>query len=852
MNSDLHQRAGEVFSRVRRAPPEQRASILNEQCDGDESLRREVESLLAHAEDRVFLETPALGSEAGAALLTEAPEAVPRIAGFTILGVLGQGGMGVVYRARQERPARTVALKMMRHTLASEASRRRFEREAELLARLHHPGIAQVFETGADECGRPFIAMELVEGEPLNSHVRWTKPTLSDRVDLLVQACDAVQHAHQRGVIHRDLKAANVLVESADSGTSTEPSGHASGRVKILDFGVGRLVDDDLNATMRTEAGQLVGTLRSMSPEQLDADPSLVDARSDVYALGVLAYETLSDKHPFADVQGGLAEVSLAIRERDPPLVGRLNRSLRGDLEIVVAHAMEKDPARRYQSAGEFAADLRRCLADQPILARPASTIYRIRKLARRNTLAFVAICLLLTAISAGVVATVWQAVRATTAERLALTRLDTATEQSRIAEAVNQFLQRILATADPRNTRDPDITVREALDTAAADVGEQFRDEPMVEAAIRRVIGDTYRSLGLPADALPHLERAVSLLREHAPETHPIRLSAVGDLAILYKSLNRLADAAPLFEEDLRTRRIVNGVEAEETLVAEVNLARLHDALGKRGLAEQELRDALAHLRDAFGDDNINTIVTRQHLAGLYIDQARHDEARPLLQDAIDSWRRIEQPEHPYALIAMGNMAMLESRAGDQDAAIRTRSQISEIQARTLGPNHPETLIGRAVLADFLHLAGRYDEALPIFDEVIPALSERLGGDHPNVIAIQETLARTLFEAGKTDQAETQLAEIVERRRRANAPGDVRLAIALQWHARALRALSRDADAEPLLREALSIIEASRGTTHADTLAAAQVLAALLTDLGRDDEAAELASQYPASPNAE
>lgn len=808
MSGELHASASDLFSRVRRLPPGERGAALDAACAGDRRLREEVESLLGFDRSGTgFLGTPALGAGIGEAVASAARGVPERIGGFRVLGVLGEGGMGVVYRAEQERPRRVVALKMMRHGFATEAARRRFEREGELLARLHHPGIAQVFETGADGAGRPYIAMELVEGAPLGG--RAAGAGLDARLGLLLQVCDAVQHAHQRGVIHRDIKSANVLVERVEG---------SAGRAKVLDFGVGRALGEEAGATERTEAGALVGTLRSMSPEQLSGDPDAVDARSDVYALGVLGYEVLGGTHPFASVVGGLAEVSEAITRREPARLGTIERALRGDLETIVARAMEKDPARRYQSAGELAADLRRYLCGEPILARPASTTYQLRKLAVRHKAAAGALLAASVIGAIAVAGITWQAIRATRAEHLANDRAGIADEQTRIANAVNEFLQSILAAGDPRNTDNPDITVKQALDNAASDVGERFRDQPAVEVAIRRVIGDTYRSLGFPLDAAPHLEMAVALAREHLPESDENRMRAVGDLAILYKYLNRVEESAPLFEEDLRLRRLIEGPDAESTLVAEVNFARLQVSRGELALAEGMLRDTLGRMRAELGATDINTLVTMQHLGHLLMQRGRMSESLGYFEGALAGWRERGEGEHPYAVVAISMMARVHRDEGRDARALEACEEGLAIAGRALGADHPLTLVLGGERAIPLARRGRAGEALAMLDDTIARLGKRIGPETLDVLQLRLDRVLVLLLMGRVEDAASASAGCLRDARAQCAEGHWRVALALALRGEVLQRLGNGAEAEPLLEESAALYSAAFGAAHPRT----------------------------------
>lgn len=413
MTDDRRERAWALFDRLADVPTEERETVLRAACEDDLALRSEVDRLLA-IDDRLalledqggFFRSPLVREPGWAGPASEPAPPPPGRLGFPDLvgryrvgRLLGEGGMGAVYEAEQGSPHRTVALKVVRPGLLSQALLKRFAQEVEILGRLRHPGIAQIYEAGVAEDGQPFFAMEFILGLPLDEYANRYGLNLSDRVDLLARVCDAVQHAHDRGVIHRDLKPANILVDE-------------TGQAKVLDFGVARATGADLlTGADLTRTGQLLGTPSYMSPEQVAADPAAVDHRSDVFTLGVILFELLAHRLPSPLENRPLAEAARLILEQDAPRLGSINPELRGDLETIVAKALEKDPARRYQSAADLAADLRRWLAHEPILARPPSALYQLRKFARRHTALVGGVTATVVALVLGLVGTILFAV---------------------------------------------------------------------------------------------------------------------------------------------------------------------------------------------------------------------------------------------------------------------------------------------------------------------------------------------------------------------------------------------------------------------------------------------------------
>ena len=383
---DASDRAAAIFFALSQAPADTRAQLLEEQCGGDDGLRRHVERLLSRLDDPEALEP----SQGAALLPVDAASSLggAPIPGFVVARPIGAGGAGVVYLAQQQHPPRTVALKVLRREFMASALHRRFEIEAELLGQLHHPGIAQIFAAHpGDETTPPFIAMELVNGPPLTEFADVHRLSRRARVEMAAKVCDAVQHAHQRGIIHRDLKPGNILVGE-------------DGQPKVLDFGVARRLEQASPATIATETGQLVGTVAYMSPEQVRATPDAIDTRTDIHALGVILFRLLTGRLPFGHDDPPLPELARRILHDDAPRLGTIDPALRGDLDVIVARALAKETDRRYPSAAALAADLRRWLAGQPISASADSAWYVVRRRLTRYRLALALSAAMLLAVS--------------------------------------------------------------------------------------------------------------------------------------------------------------------------------------------------------------------------------------------------------------------------------------------------------------------------------------------------------------------------------------------------------------------------------------------------------------------
>src|SRR5258708_5864846 len=807
-------------------------------------------------------EAPTAYTEAAARFVARPPGAsVPfQVGRYRVVCLIGEGGMGAVYQAEQDHPRRTVALKLIKAGLASPSLLRRFKDEAEVLGRLQHPGIAQIYEAGTAETGagpQPFFAMEFVAGRPLTSFAAGLG--VRERLELLARVCDAVHHAHQRGIIHRDLKPANILVDQ-------------TGQPKVLDFGVARVTDSDAQVTRQTDIGQIIGTLAYMSPEQVLADPLEIDIRTDVYALGLILYELLAGRLPYTTERARIHEAVEAICEQEAPALGTIDRAYRGDIETIVAKAIEKDKTRRYSSAAELAADIRRFLNDEAIVARPATTIYKLQKFARRHRTLVAALATVFLVLVAGVFASTWQAIRAkraelsarqsesqarsqrdraTAAEAVSIRERDAATQErdratrteaearqqrdqtlaekrradegAATARAVNEFLQRdLLAQADSGSQTsakpDPDIKVRALLDRAAERISGRFGDRPRVEASIEATIGRAYWGLGLFPEAERHLSRALTTFTAANGPLHPETLDTAERLGDLYRAMGRYADAESLLEKTADGLRRTLGSGNPLTLRALSGLAGVYVAAGKNQKAAPLLAELLELERRTLGPEHETTVDTMNELARLQFVSGNLAGAESLLREAIDINRRSLGPDHPRTLPPMNRLAVAVQVQSQDAEAEALHTPLLDVRRRVLGPNHPDTFNTMNNLGALDTDQGKFVEAEALYLQVLEGWRKQYGPEHPRVLTLLSNLANTYRAEGKNAQAESTCAQVLEARRRVLGPEHPDTLDSMHNLAVTYAAEQKYAEAETLFGQALEGRRRVLGPRHART----------------------------------
>ena len=700
-----------------------------------------------------------------------APGLDERIGPYKLLSVLGEGGMGIVYLAEQERPAkRRVALKVIKPGMDSKRVLARFEAEQQALALLDHPNIARVFDAGTTEKGRSYFVMEYVKGVPVTEHCDRHRLSIEERLDLFLQVCQAVQYAHQKGIIHRDIKPSNLLVSL--EGEHATP--------KVIDFGIAKAMVQPLTErTLHTEIGQLMGTPEYMSPEQAEMTSQDIDTRTDIYSLGVVLYELLVGTLPWESDQLRSARpdhVGRVIREKAPKAPSRRlreflseqltsmtqcrrvdsgvwNRKLRGDLDWITLKAMERDRIRRYASVGELIADIGRHMHCEPVVAGPPSTIYRFEKFVRRNKALVTGLAAVLVVLSAGVVATSSFAILA---ER-----------QRQTSQAVADFLTHdLLGLVDPNEARGSEVSVRYILDGATRNLEGKFANEPRVEASIRQALGDTYVKLGEWRLARPHFERIVEIRRQCLGEEDAATLDAMAMLAWIYMAEVRFDQAEQLNTRIWEIKHRVLGVNDPSTLASKLQLAVVYMYWGKYDRAEPMLNEVLETSRRCLGETHQHTIGAMCGLASLYMFQKRMDEAGALLAEALAIQERSGVGQQERTLSLTGAVAKLYAEQGRHEEAQAMTVKALEAARRAFGDEHLVTLDVLSTLGLLYQKGGRRDEAVSLLVQALETSQRVFGENYPLTIQVMDRLGRLYLDQGRYAEAEPLLLKHQQARR--------------------------------------------------------------------------------------
>jgi len=783
---------------------------------------------------------------------------------YKLLNMLGEGGMGIVYLAEQEQPIRRqVALKVIKPGMDSKRVIARFDAERQALALLDHPNIAHVHDAGTTENSRPYFVMEYVEGLSITEHCDHYKLTIEDRLNLFLQVCHAVHHAHLKGIIHRDIKPSNILVSIQED----------QGVPKIIDFGIAKAINRPLSErTLFTEQGQLFGTPEYMSPEQAEMGNQDIDIRTDVYSLGVLLYVLLTGILPFDSKrfrEGGIDTIRQVIRDEDPKTpstrltslgeearkvaesrsteVATLARCLHKELEWIPLKAMRKERTERYRSVSELSDDIENYLKGAPLIAGPPSTMYRLKKFLGRNRALVTGISAVLVVLMAGLV------VSALFAIGQARARAETE-RQARDAQAVNDFLSNDLFwTISPFRAWGREATIRSFLDAISENLQDKFDDRPLIEASIRHALGTMYQSLTEYKAAGPHLQRALDIRRERLGDEDPLTLDTMTSIAWLYWQQSRYDEAMPLAFNALQGRRHVLGDEHTNTLISMIVLGAVYCwGQGDYDKAEPLFVQALEVSRRLLGQENRWMVNNMSHLGTLYIYQGRYDKAQPLLLEAVESMPRLWGPEHPYTALTMRRLGLLYSAQGHYQKAEPLFFKALKVSRRVLGERHPYTMSSMNDLGLLYVGQGRYDEAETLLRKALDAGCQVLGEEHQRILWIRNGLTRLYTKQGRYDEAEPLLVKAVDIGRRTLGAKHPDTLNAINGLGVLRTKQKRYNDAEPLLLEAVQGRRLKLGDTHPHTLESMNNLIELYEAWGEPEKADEWRAKLPQTEAAE
>jgi serine/threonine protein kinase/Tfp pilus assembly protein PilF len=867
-----------IFTEALQLTSAERADYLERACGNDNELRLQIEALLqAHGQAGEFLAHSPQGiptetaSEPGAGVRPG-----DHIGRFKLLQQIGEGGCGVVFMAEQDQPVRRrVALKIIKPGMDSKSVIARFEAERQALALMDHPNIAKIFEAGETDSGRPYFVMELVRGVKITEYCDHYSLTTAERLKLFVQVCQAIQHAHQKGIIHRDIKPSNILV------TTTIESAPLP---VVIDFGIAKATTHQrlTDKTIFTAFEMLVGTPAYMSPEQAELTGLDVDTRTDIYSLGVLLYELLTGSTPFDSaelVRAGLDEIRRVIREQDPVRPStrlsklteadlttvaqrrrseppKLIRAVRGDLDWIAMKSLEKDRARRYETANDMALDVQRYLAHETISARPPSKFYKFKKTVMRHRLLFIGIAILALLLVSSLVIVSASLAREREARNLADAALrraeaDKANAQTASikSQQVTKFLENMLQSVGPSVARGRDTTLlREVLDQTAESIGKEMTNQPTVEAELCNLIGalylrignydraeamqrlalsidreiyspeskeaaETLRELGLALDKegkLPEAEsvqrEALGIRRRLSNDKNPDVATSINDLATVLRHQYRLAEAEALTRESLGIRQELFGDQSLEVADTLHNLSVVLGDEGKKTESETAAREMLAIRRKLLPGENLLVASALNDLAWALGLNGKSSEAESLQREALAMQLRLLGDDNLEVAKTSSSLGERAREAGKLLESEELLNKALSIRGKHSGENNPDFLYTLNSLGATLAAEGKYSEAENAYRRSLTAWRKLAGNENPQTLSVLNSLGSTLEAQGKWSEAESVWRESLAAWSKRSGTEDSQTMYTLRKLGLALAADRKWSEAEAVFREALAV----------------------------------------------
>ncbi len=758
---DRWRRADEILVRALDAEPAEREAIVREACAGDDDLQALVNRLLVSAETqsgplgREPLSGPlgsrlvdAIGEQASGPV---APEG-SLIGRYRVVREIARGGMAVVSLAERADGefAQQVALKVIKRGIGGEDVVRRFEQERQILARLTHPDIARLIDGGTTDEGLPYLAIEYVDGKPIDAHCDTGNLSVRERLRLFLRVARAVADAHRSLVVHRDIKPSNILVTD-------------DGHVKLLDFGIAKIIDPGIEDAHQTRADVRPLTPAFASPEQIKGEP--ITTATDVWQLGVLLYLLLAKRTPFEREGRSIWALTTAILEEPVPrLTGDAPLPLPPDVEAIVMKALQKDPRERYPSVGQFADDIERVLRGRPVSARPYTMAYRARVFFRRHWLPVAASVVVAGMLVAFAINTSIQAKRVE-AER------DRANREAATAQRVASFLGRIFADVDPEETRQHDLSARELLARGVARFESELASDPLVKAQVAHTLGAVHHKLGDYKTAERLLREALALREEHLGAETQDTVQSLSALALTVTAQGRFDEAQELSDRTIDLARRVLGPDHVDTLGAINNRAILAMDLGHWRRAESLLEEAYDSYARLEGADDNKAQQVRMNLALVHMRERRFELAEREMRDVLAVRTRVLGSDHPDTLTTAHNVAVILYELGRHDEGLpMQRATVAEME-RVLGPDHPTTLSAIWTLSSFEQAKGGHAAAIELLATLRNRVTERRGPDHPESVRAIERLATAHRFAGRMDDARRLYVEAWTKAEMAHGP---------------------------------------------------------------------------------
>ena len=859
MDNERKQRLGEVIAQAEAMPPAERDAFIREACAGDSEMEAEVRSLLeAVAGATGFLSSPTYHTGAEETIAAQVREAVGTTIGrYRLLQEIGEGGFGVVFLAEQREPVnRRVAIKIIKLGMDTKQVVARFEAERQALAMMDHPGIARVFDGGATETGRPYFVMELVRGDPITTHCNANRLGTPERLELFEHVCRAVQHAHTKGVIHRDLKPGNVLVTMVDG--KPVP--------KIIDFGIAKATSARLTErTFFTEHRQFIGTPEYMSPEQADNSGVDVDARTDIYSLGVLLYELLTGVTPFDPAKLRSAawnELLRIIREEEPqkpstrlstfsqkpgPQPGQPSPAaagqVRGDLDWIVMRCLEKERARRYETAEALAADVRRHLIGEPVQAAPPSAVYRARKFIRRHRGPMFAASLLLITLIAGAAGTAVFAVLESRARTRAENAEATATRRADDLQKVAEFQRTQLRSIEPEQMG---AHIREDLFAEARSAWNESRVGEADAAARLKALQDSLTGTNFTNIAMKTLDRnlfsqSIKAIHEQFKDQPLIRANLLYTVARTMSALGIFDNALPPTLEALEIRRRELGNENDDTIASISGAGDLYRSMGKLADSQKLFQEELDLTMRIHGKDHPSTLIAMSDMAAVLSDQRKFADADPYFSESLERSRKVLGDDDRETLSRMSSQAFnLRMRAKLPEAEGLCR-EAAERCRRVLGPDDRDTMTAVNMLGSLLWAEGKSKDAAPLIDEALATARRTLGDDNPTTLDYLFNSGAIFRDLGQHEESAKRLQEAYDRSVRVQGKDHLHTIFYVATLAEVqsdLREFDRSAES---FSTALAGFQAHYGDADSKTLRTKRGLGVALTELGRFAEAEPL-----------